>query len=154
VSAPSAPKGYLTAGALAILSIAAMTDMAFGYLLIRPLAWVAVLLTVAIGCALVGRRNGTASLAAEPYGMGIMTVLSLFHGHGGEVAASASAAGHASHLERPLWALLAAVLLVLCAVCVRCAYRRIRAGGVGRGLLPAASATGMCVATLAMLLQW
>lgn len=142
--------------ALAALSLVSIADMVLGYHVGDPLVWATLFFAVSIGCAAFARHGGRASLAAEPFSMGIMTVLSIFHRHGivaPSAATFSSDAGHAAHLGGPMVVALAAVLLALCLVCVRCAYGLVEFDGFRRGLLPAASAIAMCVTSSTMILK-
>ncbi|UAJ79710.1 hypothetical protein IT072_01000 [Leifsonia sp. ZF2019] len=152
-------RGVTGSSAVAILSLAATAAMITGYPLLSPLAWAAVLIAAAIGCAVSSRpvrdtarstRAGVAHLAVEPFAMALMVILDLFHTHAAPVT-EAAGSGHHSHLGW-LTAVLGVAVAASAVVCPVLAVRHARTVGLARGTLPVLAAAAMSVMAAAMLL--
>lgn len=139
------------ANSIAILSLAAVLDSTRGNPLLHPLLWALLLFGVAIGCAATRRRAGGSLVAAEPLGMGVMSILHLFHAHSSG-AGHVTATAHAGHFGGVIVVTLVLAQAVLCALCVACAWMRIRASGPARALLTTTAAVAMCVMSAALVL--
>lgn len=151
----AAPPAVALPSAVALLSLLATAAMWAGFPLVPPLAWVAALVSVAVGCAAAARRargtrTGAAShLAVEPFAMALMVVLDLFHTHG--MAESTTAAAHAGHVDG-LALILPVTVAVLAALCPLLAVRHARRVGFARGALPVVAAVAMAIMAAGMLL--
>lgn len=148
---------------VAVLSLVATAAMWSGYPVIPALAWIVLLLGVAVGCAASARRTPAdrrapadrrrdgSHLAVEPFTMALMVVLGLFHTHGRVVAGDPVTTGHAGH-GGWLLGVLAVAVAVLTVVCLVLAARHVRAVGLARGALPIVAAAAMAVMGAGMLL--
>lgn len=142
---------------VAVLSLLATAAMWSGYPVVPALAWIVLLLGVAVGCAAAARRapadrrRDGSHLAVEPFTMALMVVLGLFHTHGRVVAGDPVTTGHAGH-GGWLLGVLAVAVAVLTVVCLVLAARHVRAVGLARGALPIVAAAAMAVMATGMLL--
>lgn len=142
---------------VAVLSLVATAAMWSGYPVVPALAWIVLLLGVAVGCAASARRTPAdrrrdgSHLAVEPFTMALMVVLGLFHTHGHAVAGDPVTTGHAGH-GGWLLGVLAVAVAVLTVVCLVLAARHVRAVGLARGALPIVAAAAMAVMGAGMLL--